>query len=51
MDVDPKTAPKSIFKGMTYYFCSKDDKKAFDAAPDQFITAATPLPAISGSSN
>src|SRR6476646_4351120 len=51
MDVDPKTAPKSIFKGMTYYFCSKDDKKTFDAAPDQFITAATPSPAISGSSN
>ena len=51
MDVDPKTAPKSVFKGATYYFCSEDDKKTFDAAPDQFITAATPSPAISGSSN
>jgi putative intracellular protease/amidase/YHS domain-containing protein len=37
MDVDPKTAPKSIFKGATYYFCSDDDKKTFDAAPDKFV--------------
>ena len=27
MDVDPATAPKSVFKGKTYYFCSDDDKK------------------------
>src|SRR5512133_668583 len=51
MDVDPKTAPKSLFKGATYYFCSEDDKKTFDAAPDKFVTAVTPSPAISGSSN
>ena len=38
MDVDPKTAPKSIFKGATYYFCSDDDKKTFDAAPDKFVS-------------
>lgn len=37
MDVDPKNAPKSIFKGATYYFCSDDDKKTFDAAPDKFV--------------
>jgi putative intracellular protease/amidase/YHS domain-containing protein len=37
MDVDPKTAPKSIFKGATYYFCSDDDKKTFDTAPDKFV--------------
>jgi putative intracellular protease/amidase/YHS domain-containing protein len=37
MDVDPKSAPKSIFKGATYYFCSDDDKKTFDAAPDRFV--------------
>ena len=36
MDVDPATAPKSIFKGTTYYFCSDDDKKTFDATPDKF---------------
>ena len=37
MDVDPATAPKSVFKGQTYYFCSDDDKKTFDAAPDRFV--------------
>ena len=36
MDVVPATAPKSVFKGATYYFCSDDDKKTFDAAPDKF---------------
>jgi putative intracellular protease/amidase/YHS domain-containing protein len=39
MDVDPATAPKSVFKSKTYYFCSNDDKKTFDAAPDKFVTA------------
>jgi putative intracellular protease/amidase/YHS domain-containing protein len=39
MDVDPKTSPKSVYKGTTYYFCSDDDKKTFDAAPDKFVTA------------
>jgi transcriptional regulator GlxA family with amidase domain len=37
MDVDPGSAPKSVFKGATYYFCSDDDKKTFDAAPDKFV--------------
>jgi YHS domain-containing protein len=41
MEVDPKTAPKSIFKGATYYFCSADDKKTFDAAPDKFVNTHT----------
>ncbi len=43
MDVDPKIAPKSVFKGATYYFCSEDDKKTFDAAPDKFISAQKTL--------
>src|SRR6202045_1745068 len=38
MDVDPATDPKSVYKGKTYYFCSDDDKKTFDAAPDKFAT-------------
>ena len=37
MDVDPTTAPKSAFKNTTYYFCSGDDKKTFDATPDKFL--------------
>jgi putative intracellular protease/amidase/YHS domain-containing protein len=36
MEVDPGTAPKSVLKGATYYFCSDADKKAFDVAPDKF---------------
>jgi len=39
MDVDVATAPKSVFKGKTYYFCSDDDKKTFDSAPDKFANA------------
>jgi YHS domain-containing protein len=39
MDVDPATSPKSVFKGITYYFCSDNDKKTFDAAPDRFVKA------------
>ena len=45
MDVDPKIAPKSVFKGVTYYFCSEADKKTFDAAPEKFITAVSPASA------
>ena len=51
MDVDPKTAPKSLFKGATYYFCSEDDKKTFEAAPDKFMTAVVPHSAGSSSPN
>jgi len=39
MDVDPKTAPKSVYNDKTYYFCSGDDKKTFDSAPDNFVSA------------
>jgi len=39
MNVDPATAPKSVYKGKTYYFCSDDDKKTFDAAADKFVDA------------
>lgn len=37
MTVDTATAPKSDFKGRTYYFCSIDDKKEFDKAPSTYI--------------
>src|SRR5260370_4341433 len=38
MDVDVATAPNSVHIGKTYYFCSDDDKKTFDSAPDKFAT-------------
>lgn len=37
MEVDPKTAPKSVYKGKTYYFCSEDHKAQFDAAPEKWL--------------
>jgi len=40
MEVDPKTAPKSAYKGKTYYFCSQDHKQLFDRAPDRYTAAA-----------
>src|SRR5437868_1009271 len=43
MDVDPATAPKSLFRGKTYYFCSQDDKRTFDATPDKFVDAGKQL--------
>ena len=38
MDVDPKIAAKSVYKGTTYYFCSDDDKKTFETAPEKFTS-------------
>ena len=37
MEVDPKTALTSVYKGKTYYFCSEDHKKQFDAAPEKWL--------------
>jgi transcriptional regulator GlxA family with amidase domain len=40
MDVDPASAPKSVYRARSYFFCSQDHKNQFDAAPDQFLEAA-----------
>lgn len=37
MAVDPATAPKSVYKGNTYYFGSDEHKREFDADPDRFL--------------
>ena len=37
MTVSTADAPKSDYKGKTYYFCSIDDKQAFDKAPANYI--------------
>ena len=39
MDVDPKFAPTLVYKGKTYYFCSDEHKKQFEAAPEKFVEA------------
>ena len=37
MEVDPKSAAhKSNYQGQTYYFCSLEDKKAFDKEPQRY---------------
>jgi len=36
MEVDRATAPKSVYKGTTYYFCSQSHKAEFDAAPEKW---------------
>ena len=37
MAVDPSSAPKSVYKGKTYYFMSEQHKQQFDADPDKFL--------------
>ena len=37
MEVDPKTAPKSVYKDKTYYFCSAAHKTDFDRAPQEYV--------------
>ena len=35
--MDPDRSLASVYKGKTYYFCMRDHKKLFDAAPEKFI--------------
>jgi YHS domain-containing protein/putative intracellular protease/amidase len=37
MEVDPKSALKSVYHGKTYYFCMAEHKAAFDATPEKFL--------------
>jgi YHS domain-containing protein len=37
MTVDPKTADKSVYKGKTYYFCSRSEKQQFDKTPEKYV--------------
>jgi transcriptional regulator GlxA family with amidase domain len=37
MDVDPATAPRSVYREKTYYFCMPAHKAAFDKAPEHFL--------------
>lgn len=37
MAVDPKTAEKSVYKGKTYYFCSRSEKQQFDKTPEKYL--------------
>jgi putative intracellular protease/amidase/YHS domain-containing protein len=37
MEVDPATAPQSVYREKTYYFCMPSHKAMFDKAPDHFL--------------
>lgn len=39
MAIDPASAPKTVYQGKTYYFCSANHKSIFDASPEQFVSA------------
>ena len=38
MVVDPASAPKTVYKDGTYYFCSASHKSIFDESPAEFIS-------------
>ena len=40
MDVETASAPKSMYGGITYYFCSTEHKQRFDAAPARILELA-----------
>ena len=37
MEVDPATAPRSVYHGQVYYFCMPSHKALFDANPEPFL--------------
>ena len=37
MEVDPASAPRSVYDGKTYYFCMPAHQAVFDKAPRQFL--------------
>jgi transcriptional regulator GlxA family with amidase domain len=37
MDADAASAPRSVYRGQTYYFCTPQHKTLFDAAPDAYL--------------
>jgi YHS domain-containing protein len=37
MEVDPKTSEKAVYKGKTYYFCSRSEKESFEKSPEKYV--------------
>ena len=37
MEVDPKTSEKAVYKGKTYYFCSRSEKTEFEKSPEKYV--------------
>jgi putative intracellular protease/amidase/YHS domain-containing protein len=41
MEVDPRLAVSSVYRGKAYYLCSADHKRQFEAAPEKFTNAGS----------
>lgn len=39
MDIEQASAPRSMYRGKTYYFCEQSHKALFDSNPDRFTSA------------
>jgi YHS domain-containing protein len=39
MDVEKDTAPTTVYKGKTYYFCMDEHKELFDKSPEKYLKA------------
>ena len=37
MEVDPASAPQSVYRRASYFFCSEQHKQRFDSAPETFL--------------
>jgi YHS domain-containing protein len=37
MSVDGKKAPKAVYRGREFYFCSESCKKTFEKNPEKYV--------------
>ena len=37
MEVDPASAPQSVYRRASYFFCTEQHKQRFDSAPETFL--------------
>jgi YHS domain-containing protein len=40
--VDPKTTPRTTYRGVTYFFCSERDRQDFLKNPAKYVAAPAP---------
>jgi YHS domain-containing protein len=37
--IDPQTAPRMLYQGRMYYFCTESDRAEFAKNPGKYVTA------------
>lgn len=47
-EVDPNTAPRMLYQGRTYYFCTDEDRAAFAKDPGRYDTAPAEAAPVHG---